>query len=529
MTYATPATGTNPTISSSFSVDQASTCQQPSAAPNLNLAMGASCTYAVDFIPLTSGPINGALTISGNVFGGTASITLAGTGIKLLDTLVVTAPATAIAGKPITVNVMAYLQGSVATNFTGPLTISSTDDRAILPIQVNLTAGVGSFRPTLETVGIQTISAAEINGVSGTSGNILVSAPEPSQPVIRWTTPSPITYGTNVAGILNATAVHETSVVPGNYVYSAGATPITASTLLPAGIYTLSVNFTPTDPILFRPASGAVSLVVNKALPGVSLTSSANPVLLKNPTTIAAAVSSSISMPGGTVTFLDGTTPVGTGTVVNGVASLTVESLATGPHSIVATYSGDANFLTASSNSLSQHIDDFGITPGTTISHTILPGGLASYQFTLTPMGDATFPANISLNMDGQPTNATITFNPSGVGAGSGTTNFTVTVATASLSEAGHPVPLFGNRSGPLAIALLLVPFSRRLRRQARKLGRLGSMLLLLIASGAILLGTTGCGARTGYFATPQQTYTLTVTGASGTLSHSASVTLTVE
>jgi len=39
----------------------------------------------------------------------------------------------------------------------------------------------------------------------------------------------------------------------------------------------------------------------------------------------------------------------------------------------------------------------------------------------------------------------------------------------------------------------------------------------------------TGCGVGEGIFAQPQQSYTVTVTGTSGTLSHSATVTLTVQ
>ncbi|HVJ07196.1 MAG TPA: Ig-like domain repeat protein [Acidisarcina sp.] len=48
--------------------------------------------------------------------------------------------------------------------------------------------------------------------------------------------------------------------------------------------------------------------------------------------------------PGGTVMFMDGNTSLGSGTVNNGVATLTVTSLAAGTHAITAVYQGETNF-----------------------------------------------------------------------------------------------------------------------------------------------------------------------------------------
>jgi ABC-type transporter Mla subunit MlaD len=55
------------------------------------------------------------------------------------------------------------------------------------------------------------------------------------------------------------------------------------------------------------------------------------------------------------------------------------------------------------------------------------------------------------------------------------------------------------------------------------------AVVLLLSAGAAAMAGLSGCVSNTGFFAQSQQSYTVNVTGASGTLSHTSNVTLTVE
>jgi hypothetical protein len=64
------------------------------------------------------------------------------------------------------------------------------------------------------------------------------------------------------------------------------------------------------------------------------------------------------STPTGTVTFKNGSTSIGTGTLNSaGVASLTTSTLTTGTHSITAVYGGSAEDLTSTSSALSQIVE----------------------------------------------------------------------------------------------------------------------------------------------------------------------------
>jgi hypothetical protein len=85
-----------------------------------------------------------------------------------------------------------------------------------------------------------------------------------------------------------------------------------------------------------------------------------------------------------------------------------------------------------------------------------------------------------------------------------------------------------GEGLGTLTLALLLLPFSRRIRKRARKLERIGLTVLLLVSITTFAC-LTGCGINTGFFGNAPKSYTVIITGSSGALTRSANVTLTVQ
>ena len=80
-------------------------------------------------------------------------------------------------------------------------------------------------------------------------------------PVISWTAPVAITYGT----ALSATQLNAASTVAGSFAYT-----LAAGTVLKAGAQTLSVTFTPTDITDYATATETVTLTVNAATPAIT-------------------------------------------------------------------------------------------------------------------------------------------------------------------------------------------------------------------------------------------------------------------
>jgi len=324
-----------------------------------------------------------------------------------------------------------------------------------------------------------------------------------------------------------------------------------------AGNY--AVVATVTSPNWSGTANG--TLVIAQASTTVSVISNASPTAIGSPVTLTATVLSAAGMPTGTVTFLDGTNSLGTSAVSQGVATLTTSSMAAGSQSITANYSGDTNFLASSSSAVPQVVEDFTLTASTP-TVTAQPGGTAVLTFAITPVNGSTFPSAINLTANGLPAGATYTFSPTSVPAGAGPTTVTLTVDLAQSSAgvsrltirpdskmdsgtgtemgtemAANQLARSGNGQAaklagwlaPFSLAFILLPFAGRLRRTGKKLGGMISVLLLLIAGMSAMAAMSGCVASTHYNGQDPQTDTVTVTATAGALSHSATVSLTIQ
>jgi Bacterial Ig-like domain (group 3) len=98
-------------------------------------------------------------------------------------------------------------------------------------------------------------------------------------------------------------------------------------------------------------ASGAQSAYSNQAeatMPkdttSTALTSSVNPSIYDQSVTFTATVTPSGGTPTGTVTFKDGSTRLGTGTLGSGKATFNTKTLSVASHSITGVYGGSTDF-----------------------------------------------------------------------------------------------------------------------------------------------------------------------------------------
>jgi Bacterial Ig-like domain (group 3) len=148
-----------------------------------------------------------------------------------------------------------------------------------------------------------------------------------------------------VTGVSGPAAAQLEGAAP-TLTYYAGSTA--TGTPLPgapiqAGTYTVVAAFPGSTDYVARP-SQPVTFTISPGSSTVTLNASAPSVVYGQSVTLVATVTAPGATPSGTVTFSDGGTTLGTIALdASGQATLTTSGLAVAPHSITATYNGDAN------------------------------------------------------------------------------------------------------------------------------------------------------------------------------------------
>jgi hypothetical protein len=151
----------------------------------------------------------------------------------------------------------------------------------------------------------------------------------------------------------------------------------------------------------------------------------------------ATLTSAASGTPAGTVTFVDGSTTLGTATLSPGVsgavAALSTSSLAAGFHSLVAVYGGNGSFIGSSSASLGEMVQPVSTT--TFLSSSANPAA---------PGQSVTFTATVSSGASGTPS-GTVTFQDDSTVLGTASLSGTAsgaqaTFTTSSLAVGSHAI-----------------------------------------------------------------------------------------
>ena len=295
--------------------------------------------------------------------------------------------------------------------------------------------------------------------------------------------------------------------------------------------------------------SAPVNITVTKAPTTTAITSSSSSVVQGTSVTLTATVNTSSGGLGplGLANFLSGGTPISSGGVfgqsgygnIQSGAFVTAQGTATstvilpaGQNIISAQYPGDSNYTGSSSATTVVNVEaDFAFAadaPSVTIAS---PGGRGTLTLTVTGQpgyaGTINFPAT---SCSGLPRESTCSFSPASV-TGSGSTTLTISTKAAHSARLEGPVWWFTSFGASFAGIFLLGGASQRRMRPGRRAGTLLALMAfaLLITIAGCGGGSSGGGGHNQDPGTPAGSSVVTVTATTGSITHSATFTLTVQ
>ncbi|MGB9417059.1 MAG: FG-GAP-like repeat-containing protein, partial [Acidobacteriaceae bacterium] len=271
-------------------------------------------------------------------------------------------------------------------------------------------------------------------------------------------------------------------------------------------------------------------IVTGTAATATTLSASATTIAAGSSITFTAQVTPTGSgTPTGTVTFLNGSTSLGAGTLdSSGKATFSTSSLGAGSYSVTAAYGGDVTFAPSTSSAVALTVTGAGATSDFTLAAsaarlTIAAGKSGTDTITVTPKNGFNQPTSFACS--GLPSGAACSFSPASVTpSGTAASSSTMTITTTAASSRNlNPWPFAG---GGIVFA-----FGVFFVRDRKRLPNLLGLMLLMLGVGGIASGCGGSSSKTS--GTSAGTSTVTVTATSGTgasaLSHMTTLSLTIQ
>ena len=213
----------------------------------------------------------------------------------------------------------------------------------------------------------------------------------------------------------------EQAAAPGVYILTNGASAsgtggtatFSISTLL-AGTHPITTVYSG-DGNYTTSTSPVLPVVIGQGASALALASSVNPSNYGQSVTFTATITGPGITPTGTVTFYDGASAIGTGTVnASGLATFATSALAGGSHIITAQYGGDSQYSAVTSSALTQVVNKIGATLTiVAVPNPSVFGQSVTFKMTIVGTNGIVPTGTLTLTDTGNPL-STVTLDPTG-------------------------------------------------------------------------------------------------------------------
>ncbi|MGA1984234.1 MAG: Ig-like domain repeat protein [Acidobacteriaceae bacterium] len=435
------------------------------------VAIGAGTLNGLGTATLTTTDLAGGVHSISAVYGGDAS-DLTSTSPSVNETVqpIATAATIAVSANPSVAGAPLQLTATVTqtgTNGNGGTfsgTVTFTDGATVLGTATVSSTGVATLSISTLAVGAHTIGASyggNANYVGSTSTTIAETIQSAATATALASSLSPSVAGMPVT--LTAVVAGNGGIPTGTVTFldgtGAGAVTLGTGTLNGQGIAKLITSALAVgqhsivaifsgDAKDSSSTSAVLMQTVQIAATTTTIASSLNPSSFAAGVTFTASVATTGNTVSGTVTFSDGQTVLGVAPISAGSAIFSTSTLALGAHSIIASYSGDANNAPSQSGPLNERVLQAA---GVSITSSVNPS-LAQAPLILTASINA--PQGVAVS-------GTVTFMDGNVALGTGAVSpvgaASLTISTLAVGQHSIVAVYSGDANNQAATSDILV------------------------------------------------------------------------